>query len=701
MTYVPNRKDLAAVDSSLVSGDPGSYQPSRADMTVFMNSRQKKSEAENPSWWDDIKNIPAHFVSTLGHVAQLPSQAAMEFMNHPVQALEAIPKGLLAGFVQLGRPVVNLPHKLYHGIPEGAPMTSAQIDNAFGIQGDPAGELAEFLGAGGPLALGEKAVVKGFGKLLPLVVEKGGRLVRKLIPGIRDTAVRAGYWGGFNKAEGGSGIEGLGTSFLADLPFLGKAALGRIPLNMAEKDARYTTVAGARNPEVRTPEEANQLLKTVGPQFPTSLGTLSGSRRLQKLESGLSWLPFSHYNAHMESGLYDTDQAAQQLIDHLRGDSSLPELGNDIHAGLEQAREAADQEMQKSYAPIESALQGINFKLTELPNFRKTVQQYLTGEADKIQKGIRSPLPDFTAPQQALLKSYLHKPTPQLNPLTFQYETTHPSFTEARQLESDLKAKARDEGGKGNTDTQKAFNAMAAALHDDYAHNAHMQGLTNVVPALKKAHQFAKSHYYEVWEKPAIHHLLSGKTHTVYTTLMKREHQALLSQLPQDLKHKLFLSHIASRIQEGQSGDRISPVTLSTLYAKQGLKDADAKSQLLDSITRQKFKRLLAMNELTKAARAKKGVARSGKMMMPAIKYGTAGAAGLGLLSHPWLWGPLAGLTLGGRKMGQYLTSPKTLARYSGLSKDVKKMATEKRFAIPFKGLGIAESLLLPNEQKK
>lgn len=654
-----------------------------------------QTQAAQPTWWDRVTAIPSHFISALGHDIQLPSEAAQEFMQQPLHTLAAIPKGLLAGFMQLGRPVANLPHTIDSHIPAGAAMTSEAVDQGLGIQGDPAAQLAELLGAGGPLALGEKTAVKlaakGFGKVLPAVAENSGRIIKKVLPAVRDTATRAGYWGGFNKAQGGSGTQGIGTSFLADIPGLGAAALKRIPLKIAEKEAQYTTAAGARNPETRTPEEAKQLMQLTGKDFPTSLGSVSGSRRLQKLEGGLSWLPFSTYNRHMESGLYNTDQAAQQLIDLLRGDSPVAHLSDDIHQGLHDARDKAYQNMQNEYAPIESALDHVNFKLTELPNFRKTAQQYLTGEADKAQKGLPSPLPDFTDSQQALLQSYLKKPKPQLNPLTFQYETPHPNLTEARQLESDLKTKARDEGRKGNSDTQKAFNAMAAALRQDYAHNATLHGLTNVVPALEKANTFAKRHYYDVWEKPDIHNLLNGKSNNFYATLTKRHHADLIDQLPQGLKHQLFLSHIAHRIRAGQGGDHISPATLSTLYAKQGLKDADAKSRLLDAPTQQHFKRLLAMNELTKAVRIRKAHVPTGKMVMPVLKYGSAGAVGLGGLLHPWLLPLLGSVSVLGRKGGQYLTDPDTVQRYiTGATNNVKK----SRFKVPFRGLGVASTLV-------
>lgn len=641
-----------------------------------------------PTWWDNVKNTAAHLM-------ELPNASMMELSYQPLRTLEAIPKGLLASLYELGRPIVNLPHTINSHIPLGTTMAPSEFNRRLGIEHDAVAELAALVGIGAPAAAGERLAVKGVSKALPFVVKNGGRILKRVLPAARNTATRAGYWGAFSKLQGGSGKEGAAVSALADVPLLGKSVLGRIPLKMAEKEARYTTEAGAHNPETRTPEEAKQIMQLAGSDFPTSLGTVSGSRKVQKLESAMAWLPFSTYNRHMESGLYNTDQVAQQLVNQLRGDSSLAQLGDAIHTKLHQARKAAYNAMEQQYAPIEKALNHVNFKLTDLPSFRKSAQDYLTGEAAKAEKGIRSPLPDFTPAQQTLIKSYLQKPKSQLNPLTFQYETAYPNLSEARQLESDLKAKARDEGHKGNTDTQKAFNTMAAALRKDYAHNAEKQGLTNIVPALEKANRFAKSHYYDVWEKPDIHNLLNGKSNQFYTTLMKRQHNALLDQLPQPLKHKIFLSNIAHRIREGQLSDRISPANLSSLYGKQGLKDADAKSKLLDAPTRKQFKRLLAMNELTRDVRVRKAHVPTGKMLMPVFKYGSAGLVGLGSAAHPWLWAPLLGTMLASRKAGRYLMNPKTIDQYTGLSGSALK---NKRFKIPFKTLGVASTQVPSNE---
>ena len=661
----------------------------------FIGGTPLSATPVQPHWWDWVKALPGNLVSAFGHVIQLPSDAAQEFMHDPLNTTAALGKGLLGGVLKMGQLVTNLPHDVYHRIPAFTTTDPNEIDRTLGIEKDPAGQLAELISGGGLAAGGERLatqlVAKELSKLgekIPLITENSGRVLKRVLPATRNAATRAGYWAGVNRLQGGRGGEGAALSLTSEIPYLGGYALKRIPLKMAEKEAQYTTAAGARNPMTRTPAEAKQLMELVGPDFPTSLGAVSGARSLKKAEGLSSWLPFSPYNAHMESGLYNTDQLAHQLIDALKGNSAIAHLGEDIHAGLNDAREAAKNEMNQAYAPIEKVADAYQYRLKDLPHFRNKVESYLTGEAGKVQKGLRSPLPDFTDTQKALLASYLKKPTPRFNPVSYRYETDYPTLAEARGLESDLKAKARDEGHKGNRDTQKAFNEMAAALRQDYAHNAEQQGLQDIVPALTKANQLAKTHYYDIWDKPDIQNLLQGKSSQFYHTLMKRQHRGLLNQLPQDLKHKIFLSHIAQRIQEGQKGERISPATLSTLYGKQGLKDADAKSHLLSAAMRQKFNRLLAMNELTKDVRVRQANVPTGKMLLPIFKYGPTGALGIGAMLHPWLALPFIGLSALGRGGSRYLTDPETIARYTGQS--TQSLKRPNKFQLPWRGLGVA-----------
>lgn len=407
-------------------------------------------------------------------------------------------------------------------------------------------------------------------------------------------------------------------------------------------------------PDARTPTEAAQSLQKTG-QMPTTLGQLTNIPELKAFEKYSGMVPLSGAEKQQLSTIGYTDNYAKNLIDKLSGGLNAEDIPSAITQSVQNAEQAAKSQMAANYQPIEDYANAVGLRIQERPNLQRTAQEYLSGNAEKIAKGIQAPRPDLSTSEQNYLQQlanpdYITQGKPELAP----------TFGEMRGLESNLKSEARNQAASGNFGKQQMYNDLADSVRQDYDHNANLINVPGVQDQLEQANNFAKENYYDVFNKPDVQKILDG-THplnTLYNTLTKPENAQLLQSLPQETKNLIYLNGLKNNITDTASGVEVNPTNLAKAYMQGGAERATAKQALLDAPTQQQFDNLIEMQKAAKDARVNTMNAPTGAKLLPAVKLITGAGA---FMSHP----VMSALTLlTNRGINNYLRNPATLQAY-------------------------------------
>lgn len=518
-----------------------------------------------------------------------------------------------------------------------------------------ANQNAETLGSLLGWAVPGEAALSGISKAAP-----------SLSQGIPATLARGGVSAGLGAAndpndpiqgaglgallQGGGELAAQGLSKIA--PYLTSPIRKLLASQVAKESGQINPQTGlSKNIGARTPEEVGNILNQLPSNFSTTLGELTQNPKVLSLEKGLEKAPFSGYKNALKQGIAQTDIQANKIAQSLLGESKPAEVSDNILSGLKNYKDTLKGQMESLYSPIEQSAEKAGFAIKERPNARSVFEQTFNKDSELNQKGVQL-RPQFN-------KSELEEIQNVVNP------KQAASFNEIRNLESDLKGRAREENAKNEYRRADFYNKLAEGLRKDYDKTLGDKLPGGLKDKLEEANRFSRENYYKLFNED-VNNLISGKNKDVFGTLKKNPE--LLDRLPQELKHQIFFNELGNKV-EG-SGE-ISPQKLLTTYNRGSPKAQELKERLLSPQLKRELDQLSLMNELTqRARRINTEPETTGKTLEPLAKAAFA-------LSHPHI---ALGL-LGGPLLRKSLMNPETLRAYAKIlekNPDAKKGLMQK-----------------------
>jgi hypothetical protein len=506
---------------------------------------------------------------------------------------------------------------------------------------DPAYRLGSMAGYLVP-ALGEERLAVGAARKLAPTVSRGSSIAR-------DAAARAGLWAGLATGEDQDPEKAAMLSLISELPG-GLALSKRIPLALARRTAEGERKAGSR--QVRTPEQAQQILERTqdlgadGQPFPMSLGQLTRSEKLLATEDFLNKLPFLRVRDRLKGATNLVKNSSTDFLNELAGGESIQGLRPAINKELQSAHDAVEGLMADKYKAFEPEVVKSGFEIKERPNLEQTIDKHLGRDESREKKGAQLAVPELSATDINYLEKLREGPQ----------KGEKLTYSDMRDVEKSLKQKARVTDSE---EKAKVYNDVAHAIRKDFEHNAKIQGNPGLQKKLEDANSFAKTNYYDVWNKPEIHKLLRGEGGEFFNALMSPKHEKLMSQLPMSLKNKLFASKFINALSDTEGGFSLNPEAFSRISKKGGFKNIEGKEKLLTEEQRQKLDNIHLMNELTADTKVSKAKVPTGKMNldMLALIAGLGGSVAAPKLAIPAI--------LGSKGAAKALTDPDILKAYA------------------------------------
>lgn len=636
-------KALQANDLSKVSNEGLKYLQAQESGNPSVHQQETPQQ---PGFWQNARQGVVNDVEGLGRLLTMPSNAALDFMNRPIKTLEDVGEGLAQGIQNPAAKIANL-------VGGNLPLYQPSRPD------DPATKIGNFLPFMSAYGAGEKMISTAAEKAAPWIVKEG------LLPMLSRLGLRTGYAAGVNKALGGSGVSGATANLTAEALPYGLSALGSPVKSMlnrsinksAQLASKETKAGNILYPEIRSPDQVKNLMNLVGPNFQTSVGEVTNNPSIRGLEKTLSYLPLSGYNKKMSGSISDTNAYAQNVINQLMGNSKLSTINSDLESGVKNSHNTIKEQMNNLYSPIEDYADNSGFTVNSRKNLNNVVKNYLQGQSELNVKNLVRPKPDLTQSELDTIEQNAQHP-----------EGQTVTLRDMRGLESDYKQYARDAGNSGKTDKQKMWNDMAAAIRKDYTDNAKSQNLPSIQKQLESSNNWAKNNYYNVYDKKDIQNILNGKSNNIANVLTKPEHAMLRSQLPQDVKNKLFVSSLGNKLERNPETGKveINPTTLANYFSKQGAKKSELMNELLTPEMQKNLDSLKAMSQLTAVPKMRMKETPTGKTLLGIGKG--ASEIGAGLLLHNYISPSAAMLVPALHGLGilasHYLTSPQAIERY-------------------------------------
>lgn len=607
---------------------------------------------------DAVESIPSAASTLLGALNE--AVTSKESIPNVVGELLSIPPRAAVSGNNLVADAIDYYHRgdpKYKGAPNRLNISPEQIEKFFGA--NPDSNLAKLTNMASllfPTVGAENLAVKA----LPKIENALGR-------GLAKASTRAGVWAGAGAAQGQDPIESSGASLFSDT--LGPLAslVSRFhPVNIALNESKVKTPEGNNYSHINTPDEASKILSSIGDNFSTSLGELSGSKKIKGIENIIRNLPFG-FSDHALKGLSDTDSLSKSISDKLGENINTESIESGLLDALRKAKENKQNEISSLYSPINQALDNAGFELKERPNFDEKYSSFMDRSKKAKEEGFSRKKPSLTKEDYSFLSQFEN--IGKRNPITGL--RTYPSIKTGRQQEILLKEAARDITDPARKDVKKLYNSLAAGLRKDISHNAVKQGFGDIVPELEKVNNTAKTQYYDLYHNPKMVKYLNGEgSQNALSILHNRELRPVVSQLDQNTKDNLFLSSMRSALRGGKDeGVGINSTSFANRAQKLSDKDQFAKS-LLSEETKKSIDTLVKREALTRTSAAEKLNPPTGKMLLPFYKLLATAALPAAAASAGHMVGagailPAAGSFMAAKALTKSLINPKNLKRYA------------------------------------